>query len=685
MKRENENDFGSFGSKNEDKSLAEKAFDKTAVGKAKNLADKNNDNDDNNKPNMNPNGMMKAAAAKKGAKTGAKAYVADKLSGMIGNLISMARLGVRMLAGTLAAGIKGLFSLITGAASAISSFFGLSGIVGSIVSVGLIVTLGFGIIGLPIMGINMYEEQTKKISDVSCEIDDSMLFSSETNYSEEIAEIALRELKDQAGIQGGKKYKDWYGMNADWCGMFVSYCVSEAGYATKGEVKRFGALASGWVRPKLSKNATWDYYPAGAGSTPRRGDIVYFNYGHVGVVVEVNGDTFSSVEGNTNSYNHNTSVVARHDNISITNPNIGGFLHLMSKNKKGGAKNSTAQLTESQDAFIKKIGKEARALWKPYHIYPSTIIAQACLESAFGTSNFARERNNLFGIGAYDSSPNSAFRFTDAQAVAACPKTYWSGASNKYWNVINSSSGREQMSKLGNGVWATDPNYSKKLLNIADKYNLYAYDKGLSDFKPDKSKFGGDAPDISGAVENDAKDILNSDDGCGDKLANMAGEDSLLEESGGVPGMRTKSPPHTGWFGSSKNPFPFNHATGGNCTWYAYGRFCENLEAHGKKPHLACRGDAVNFWEENKRAGRNAYKYGSKAKPGSIMVWGYGSRTGHPGHVAFVEKVLPNGDVITSESGWSSGWLGNIKRTKASGYKMSYNNAVFLGFIYPND
>lgn len=39
------------------------------------------------------------------------------------------------------------------------------------------------------------------------------------------------------------------------------------------------------------------------------------------------------------------------------------------------------------------------------------IFAQACIESSYGTSSYAANRNNLFGVAAYDSDPDNAYYF----------------------------------------------------------------------------------------------------------------------------------------------------------------------------------------------------------------------------------------------------------------------------------
>ena len=130
------------------------------------------------------------------------------------------------------------------------------------------------------------------------------------------------------------------------------------------------------------------------------------------------------------------------------------------------------------------------------------------------------------------------------------------------------------------------------------------------------------------------------------------------------------------------NPFEKNPSTGGNCTWWAWGRFKEVYKgATGKDlSWTAGAGNACAFYRIMGKAG---YKTGKTPKPGAIICWGYNGRAeGNPGHVAFVEQVYKNGDVEISQSGWSSGPLANRRITKKSGYKFGYSNDHFNGFIY---
>lgn len=150
-----------------------------------------------------------------------------------------------------------------------------------------------------------------------------------------------------------------------------------------------------------------------------------------------------------------------------------------------------------------------------------------------------------------------------------------------------------------------------------------------------------------------------------------------------------------------KNNQMFNTATGGNCVWYAYGRFLEvwsQAPEKEKKAHPwpgSFSNDGVAMVSSARAQG---FKTGLIPKPGAIMSWGYnGSQNGHPGHVAFVEAVNTDkkGNIISievSQSGWSSGDLKNdILTPGPSGGKRGptswvvnggYCRPYFVGFAY---
>lgn len=114
-----------------------------------------------------------------------------------------------------------------------------------------------------------------------------------------------------------------------------------------------------------------------------------------------------------------------------------------------------------------------------------------------------------------------------------------------------------------------------------------------------------------------------------------------------------------------------------NCVGYAWGRF---YEITGKRPNLS-RGNAED-WYGNTADG---YKRGQTPKLGAVICWRKGvtgNSSDGAGHVAIVEEIKANGDIVASNSGYKSTRFWMQTFTKASGYAMGAAYA-FQGFIYP--
>ena len=117
-----------------------------------------------------------------------------------------------------------------------------------------------------------------------------------------------------------------------------------------------------------------------------------------------------------------------------------------------------------------------------------------------------------------------------------------------------------------------------------------------------------------------------------------------------------------------------------NCVGYAQGRLLEIL---GKKV-VNWKLPACNAEDWLETAQKNGFKTGMTPKLGAIAVFRAGTThngSDGAGHVAVVEEIKSNGDIVVSQSayGGTEFYLSTI--TKASGY-MYNSNRPFLGFIY---
>ncbi|MCH3923137.1 glycoside hydrolase family 73 protein [Limosilactobacillus sp.] len=150
--------------------------------------------------------------------------------------------------------------------------------------------------------------------------------------------------------------------------------------------------------------------------------------------------------------------------------------------------------TPDQRAFIRHLAGLAQDIGQEYDLYPSVIIAQAALESNWGSSKLARAPfHNLFGVkgyfaGAATSQPTTEYlggqRLTvrdnfrryqsDVQALRDYAQTL---AAPLYRNVHrqNATTYRQATHAL-QGRYATDPQYEQKLNHLIAAYRLTKYD-----------------------------------------------------------------------------------------------------------------------------------------------------------------------------------------------------------------
>lgn len=117
-----------------------------------------------------------------------------------------------------------------------------------------------------------------------------------------------------------------------------------------------------------------------------------------------------------------------------------------------------------------------------------------------------------------------------------------------------------------------------------------------------------------------------------------------------------------------------------NCVGYAYGRFneigqwgsCKYLVPTNAEKFIQYKGDL---------------EVGQTPKLGACMVWQKGptfSGNDGAGHVAIVEKIISETEVVTSESAWegSAFWTGTRKKGDGNWGYASGSGYKFLGFIY---
>ena len=117
-----------------------------------------------------------------------------------------------------------------------------------------------------------------------------------------------------------------------------------------------------------------------------------------------------------------------------------------------------------------------------------------------------------------------------------------------------------------------------------------------------------------------------------------------------------------------------------NCVGYAHGRL---LEQYGKNA-VNWKIPACNAEDWFETAQKNGFEVGQTPRLGAVAVWSAGkTKNGADGagHVAVVEEIKANGDIVTSNSAYGGNEFYLKTITKESGYTYS-KVRKFLGFIY---
>ena len=134
------------------------------------------------------------------------------------------------------------------------------------------------------------------------------------------------------------------------------------------------------------------------------------------------------------------------------------------------------------------------------------------------------------------------------------------------------------------------------------------------------------------------------------------------------------------WY-SNTNPFyPADYGLP-NCTCYAWGRFWEISDVI---PHLPT-GNGGDWW-----GSVSGYEVGQTPQLGAVMCF---DDPNGAGHVAIVEEILANGDVISSNSGYSRSpggyddpkYFWTETNPVSTNYRSSWEVSkgyTFQGFIY---
>jgi tellurite resistance protein len=162
---------------------------------------------------------------------------------------------------------------------------------------------------------------------------------------------------------------------------------------------------------------------------------------------------------------------------------------------------------QEQEDFIRRVARGAQRGFKEFGVPASVTIAQAILESAWGTSGLSRKANNYFGIKAQRSGSRITFGSIAIGSVDFLTREQVGGGSitvtapfRKYASIADSfrdhgkflrensryrpcfthmHEPNEFARALQRAGYATDSHYADSLIGLMRGHNLYRFDKGV--------------------------------------------------------------------------------------------------------------------------------------------------------------------------------------------------------------
>lgn len=195
-------------------------------------------------------------------------------------------------------------------------------------------------------------------------------------------------------------------------------------------------------------------------------------------------------------YNSKKDAIAQ----AVANGIISGFS--LTKSGTSGQMSGKKKINEAcknAAEFIAKIAPLCQADYKVHKILPSLSIAQACLESGYGTSDLYVYGSAAFGIKASSGWTGRIFRKSSAEVIDG--STVFLDSDFRAYDILSDSVadhgaflqksryksvvGETDFTKAAAAVkaagYATDPDYPSKLAKIYREQNLSRYDSVASD------------------------------------------------------------------------------------------------------------------------------------------------------------------------------------------------------------
>lgn len=160
-----------------------------------------------------------------------------------------------------------------------------------------------------------------------------------------------------------------------------------------------------------------------------------------------------------------------------------------------GYKLNKKHAIDNKAAFLNKVAAGVNNCWTTHRILPSVVLAQAILESSWGTSDKTLKANNLFGIKANSDWSGPTVTLPTKEHVNgkwinidAKWRKYsrWSDSlmdhaaflsKPRYKAIIGNTDYKSVCQELQMAGYATDPTYANKLISVIESNNLTKYDE----------------------------------------------------------------------------------------------------------------------------------------------------------------------------------------------------------------
>ncbi len=324
-------------------------------------------------------------------------------------------------------------------------------------------------------------------------------FDDEGYLSLEWFEVDGKKYYAYAGGKLGKKKGSLRSGYAKADGKY--YYFSETDSAGK-----FGVLTTGWV---TYKNKTY-YYTKEAekltGLQKIKGNLYYFNPKGSEKKTGRLKTGWKTIDG-SKYYFRKTGTVGKKYGAAYKNTTVKIDGKKCTFDKTGALTVQEAG-TEAQRKFIAKIGPMAHEDMLSTGILASVTIAQACIESGYGTSTLATKAKNLFGMkasiggsswktvwkgktytvntqeyinGSYITIKAAFRKYSTIAESVADHSAYLAGATIsegklRYDGIVGCKKYKKAAQIIKDGGYATAPNYVPVIVNTIETFNLTQYD-----------------------------------------------------------------------------------------------------------------------------------------------------------------------------------------------------------------